>query len=161
MARSLAAIDAGRACSLRIVGSCRPLGGCRLLLVTLGCLALAGGCGPNLPAVAPVKGTVTWRGLPVVGAAVMFMPGNGRPATGTTDADGHFHLSTFGQVDGALLGHHKVSITKSVPISDAPYAPERSEIPPNYANTATSGLEVDVTAAGPNDFPFELVGEIK
>jgi hypothetical protein len=111
--------------------------------------------------VAPVKGTVTWNGQAVAGAAVMFMPGAGRPATGTTDSEGHFRLSTFGQADGAVLGQHKVTVTKRVAISDAPYSPERSEIPEQYANTATSPLQADVTAAGPNDFSFELVGAIK
>jgi hypothetical protein len=162
MPRRLVPTEAAFAGSMSIAGLRRSMGhSIGRLSVMIGCLALAAGCGSNLPAVAPVKGTITWRGQPVAGATVMFMPGNGRPATGMTDAEGHFHLSTFGQADGALPGHHKVSITKRVAIGDGPYPPERSEIPPNYANTTTSGLEVDVTAAGPNDFPFELVGEAK
>jgi hypothetical protein len=129
--------------------------------LVLGCLTGIAGCGSGLPPVAPVKGTVTWKGQPVAGASVMFMPGAGRPATGTTDAEGHYRLSAFGETNGAMLGQYKVTITKRVPISDAPYAPERSEIPPAYADAATSPLKAEVTAAGPNEFTFDLEGEIQ
>ena len=60
-----------------------------------------------------------------------------------------------------MLGHHAVTITKRVAISDAPYSPERSEIPEQYSGLTTSGLQADVTAAGPNEFNFDLVGKIK
>jgi hypothetical protein len=111
-----------------------------------------------LPAVAPASGTVTWRGQPVAGASVVFMPKGSRPASGTTDSEGHYQLSTFGQADGATLGAHTVTITKRTPISDAPYAPERSDIPEKYASLVTSGLKAEVTGAGPNQFDFALEG---
>ena len=131
-------------------------------LAALGGLLLVAGCsGSNRPSLAPVSGVVTWRGDPVAGAEVMFMPTGGRPATGTTDADGRYRLSTFAKDDGALVGRHKVTITKRVPINDQPYAPERSEIPANYGTAATSGLEADVAAPGPNEFEFPLAGEIR
>jgi len=99
---------------------------------------------------------VTYHDQPVEGAQVMFMPTQGRPATGKTNADGHFTLSTFGTGDGAILGHHAVTIAKRVPLSDQPYAPERSEVPERYASTAKSGLTADVKDGAANDFPFDL-----
>jgi hypothetical protein len=126
-----------------------------------GLLLVAGCSGPAGPQIAPAQGTVTWRGAPVAGAQVTFMPQGGRLATGTTDDQGKFKLSTLGQADGALVGNHAVTVTKRVPLSNEPYAPERSEIPPQYAVATTSPLKAEVTAAGPNDFSFELVGEAK
>jgi hypothetical protein len=81
-----------------------------LLLSLLGAL----GCGgSDRPATAPVSGVVLLDGNPVEGAAVMFMPvAGGRPAQGLTDAQGKFALTTFETNDGALLGDHKVSVTK-------------------------------------------------
>ena len=128
----------------------------------LGGLALLAGCSAsNLPQIVPVTGTVTWQGAPVAGAQVMFMPRGSRPANGTTNEQGQFKLATMGQADGAVVGAHTVTITKRVPTSNEPYAPERSEIPPAYGSLPTSPLTAEVTAAGPNAFSFELVGEAK
>ncbi len=132
------------------------------LLLALGSLSLMAGCsGPKKPELAPVTGVVTWRGEPVAGAEVMFMPAGGRPAAGTTDSEGRFRLSTVVKDDGALIGHHKITISKRMPINDKPYAPEQNEIPGHYATLATSGLEADVVAPGPNEFEFPLVGDAR
>jgi hypothetical protein len=62
----------------------------------------------------PIKGTVTLDGSPVAGATVLFVPtdANRRPASGWTDTDGLFELTTFAQADGALPGAYRVVITK-------------------------------------------------
>jgi hypothetical protein len=134
---------------------CRPLR--PRLAVALLAVGLAGGCSKSdRPRVAPVSGTVTYHDQPVEGAQVMFMPTQGRPATGKTNAEGRFTLSTFGSGDGAILGHHAVTIAKRVPLNDKPYAPERSEVPERYASGATSGLTADVSGNAANDFPFAL-----
>jgi hypothetical protein len=87
-----------------------------LLLAAAGSVALSG-CGG--PAMAPVKGRVTFKGLPVKEAAVAFAPvprsdedkDPGKPATGFSDADGYFELSTFKPLDGAIVGKHKVTVS--------------------------------------------------
>jgi hypothetical protein len=79
-------------------------------------LALVPGCGG--PALAPVKGRVTCNGKPVAEAAVTFAPvaasdqdkEPGRAATGFTDADGYYVLSTHKAHDGALVGKHRVTV---------------------------------------------------
>ena len=86
-----------------------------LSLAVLAGSALLAGCTPNL---APVKGHVTCNGKPVAEAQITFNPvakneGDleaGKPATGFTDAEGNFVLSTFRANDGALIGQHHVSV---------------------------------------------------
>ncbi len=77
-------------------------------------LALAGaGCGGGR-GVVKVNGTVTLDGKPLAGALVSFVPrdlGSGRLATGRTDANGAFDLTTFRTGDGAIPGPYKVTIT--------------------------------------------------
>ncbi|MFO0883713.1 MAG: hypothetical protein U0894_05920 [Pirellulales bacterium] len=41
---------------------------------------------------------------------ITFTPAKGRPATGETDAEGKFMLSTFGKDDGAVFGKHKITL---------------------------------------------------
>jgi hypothetical protein len=67
---------------------------------------------------APVKGRVTCNGKPVGEAAVTFSPAPrfdgdkepGKPATGFTEADGTYVLSTCKKLDGALIGKHRVTV---------------------------------------------------
>jgi hypothetical protein len=88
---------------------------CASLLV-LG-LALLPGCGGG-PALAPVKGRVTCKGQPVKEAAITFSPLGqskddrepGKPATGFTNSEGNFVLSTFRERDGALIMKHRVTV---------------------------------------------------
>jgi hypothetical protein len=78
-------------------------------------LALAGaGCGGGQSAVSKVNGTVTLDGKPLAGALVSFVPQDvksGRLATGRTDANGHFDLTTFRTNDGAIPGQYKITVT--------------------------------------------------
>ena len=76
---------------------------CAMILTTAGC----GG----LPKPIKVKGIVTLDGKPVPGATVTFTPvDEGRVASGRTDDDGSFRLTTFATDDGALPGTYKVVV---------------------------------------------------
>ena len=87
------------------------------LLVLMIALMLLSGCGG--PTIAPVRGRVTWNGKPVKDAMVTFSPRPkseddkepGKPATGQSDADGNFVLSTYKPYDGAQVGMHQVTIS--------------------------------------------------
>jgi hypothetical protein len=78
---------------------------------------LASGCGSNT--MAPVKGRVTCDGQPVAGAHLIFAPvpesdddrEPGKPATGLSEADGNYALSTYRLHDGARVGKHEVTVT--------------------------------------------------
>src|SRR5690606_27270537 len=96
------------------------------LLLAVGLLMLVG-CGQSGgEKTYQVTGIVTFQGKPVKEAAVSFIPEKGRPASGVTDAEGKFELSTFGSMDGAIAGGHKVII--------APFSDEITPMPgePGY-----------------------------
>jgi hypothetical protein len=132
----------------------------------------------------PVTGTVTLDGKPVPGAAVAFSPtdAKGRAASGLTDIDGKFKLTTMTSGDGALAGSYKVAITKNVGGDSGPkedprnsgkkMTPEetkammeavmkgkvvegKSEVPEKYTKADTSGLTAEVKS-GENNFTFEM-----
>lgn len=66
------------------------------------------GCGEDNGLV-PVRGRVLLDDQPVEGAAVMFQPDQGVPATATTDAKGEFEMSTP-QGKGAAVGIDRKSV---------------------------------------------------
>jgi hypothetical protein len=70
----------------------------------------------------PVEGIVTLDGEAVPGATVTFMPeGNeGRPATGLTDDDGVFRLTTYQSGDGAQRGNYRILVAKSAALAAPP-----------------------------------------
>ena len=122
-----------------------------LAIVTLGCDS------SDLELV-PVSGLVTLDGKAVAGAAIVFTPQKGgRPAWGTTDEQGEFHLTTLEENDGAIVGTHvaTVSLREATPMIPTPdgldaYPDPNARIdniwivPRRYANNKTSPLEVDV-----------------
>lgn len=121
--------------------------------------ALCAGCGTRPPATAPVTGRVLLDGQPLAAAAVLFEPVEGGvPARGSTGPDGTFTLNTFARGDGALLGRHRVAVSKVVVEGVAvdatgleagpPEGPvrERVVVPLRYGVPATSGLDATVAA---------------
>ena len=127
------------------------------LLGLVALTALFAGCGPSRPETIYVKGVVTLDGNPVEGAAVLFSPTDGRPASGITDAQGEFELQTFAPRDGAILGTHKVTVTlkKVTGVAADPdglsgeVSPGGMQIkwivPEKYSKPNSSGLSIDVT----------------
>lgn len=144
----------------------------RFSLVGLVLALPATGCGKPKPPTAPVTGRVLLDGKPVAGAAVMFEPVDGGvPARGSTAADGGFKLSTFGRDDGALVGRHRVSVSKFVTEGVAvdasgleaapgqPGAQPKAVLPVRYADPKASGLEATVDQGGTTvDFNLESKG---
>jgi hypothetical protein len=129
-----------------------------LVLIVLPVLPVLG-CGNHSPTYA-VTGTVTYHGLPVEGACVMFIPQGGRPASGKTDAQGHFTLLSYAAGDGAVAGEHTVCIAKNVPDpkdqSDSPYKRANATLPSIYSTPLKSPLRATIATRGPNDFTFDL-----
>ena len=123
------------------------------------------GCGLDRLSTVPAKGTVTLDGKPLADANITFTPDRGRSATGKSSADGTFVLSTYDQGDGAIVGHHLVTVTaREVGAADTPGAPGitrpgRSLIPERYGNTATSGLSFEVTDGPENVFEIQLTSK--
>ena len=106
------------------------------------------GCSGN--GLVAVTGTVTLDGKPLEGAGIMFQPdAGGVPATGTSDAQGNFTLTT-GNESGATPGINKIAVSKPI---DNPAAANVEEgvivdiklaTPIKYASPMTSGLSADV-----------------
>ncbi len=131
------------------------------------------GCGgAGTAETAKVTGTVTYKGTPLDNVSVAFIPqgAGGRPATGLTDANGRFTLSTFKTGDGAIPGTHKVVVSeasasdpsKLPPMPGMPgYVPperakKKTRFPAKYSAETTTTLEVTVERGKANDIPIEL-----
>ncbi len=83
------------------------------------------GCRPGYQNVSPVTGRVTLDGIPLAEAQVMFLPTNGRPSTGETNADGIYELAYTYKQKGAELGMHAVRVTTAYTRQDGTVGPER------------------------------------
>ena len=78
-------------------------------------MVLASGCSsePAKPQTYPVTGTVMMKGKPLENARVIFVPGQGgAPASGVTDKDGKYSLTTHTSGDGAQAGTYGVKVAK-------------------------------------------------
>jgi hypothetical protein len=146
------------------------------------------GCGGGKYKPVPVSGVVTLDGQPVEGATVFFYAvgddKEGRPASGSTDKNGAFHLSTLGTNDGALRAEYKVVIHKYVPSRPDLKMPEfpntvegraqqadwryqnfeakgiqpfKNVLPAKYGDSKTTPLSCNVT--GKMEVPFELTSK--
>ncbi len=131
----------------------------RPALLVLAALAtgLAGcGSGSALPSLGQVKGKVTLDGGPAQGVVVIFMPDAGRMSTGITDQNGEYVLEFDPGHQGAMLGKHKVRMTKNAEAElmngDFKAGPPQP-IPARYNDETI--LDADVKA-GENTFNFEL-----
>lgn len=102
-----------------------------LILVTTGCSGTEKG-------LAKATGQVIYKGKPVEGANVTFLaPDGARQASGVTDEEGRFSLSTYSYKDGATIGSNTVVISK-VKV-DAPSEASASALngPPPATGTET------------------------
>lgn len=148
-------------------------------------LAMIPGCGYRRPALAPAKAVVTLDDKPVAGASVTLVPTvPGRPAMGTSDADGKVVFSTYGSRDGAPPGAYKAVVVKLVPTKKAAKRleklrarqPTESEdgsepmiemqdddfenlLPEKYAGIATTDLAVTIDWKI-REIPLKLVSEV-
>lgn len=135
-------------------------------LATVAAIAICCGCSKaNGPQIVATTGVVRFQGQPLAGARVLFHPASGRPAQGTTDAQGRFQLSTLHPSDGAVVGMHHATVTEAR--SQAERMPGPGEQPvaepaptaglsKRYADPQTSGLEFEVKAGAKNDFALDL-----
>jgi len=134
-----------------VVASCTVLG------VLLACLACSGG-------LKPARGKVTYKGQPIKGAVVVFVPRDARSnphrPSGVTGEDGSYSLTT-GTREGAPAGEYVVTVTWTE-VKDKPrkgkvsMADEEAEIRDRlkgrYADPATSTLRATVKG-GSNTIP--------
>ncbi len=143
---------------------------CVLVGLPILLLGLSGCGGPSdQPELGQVSGTITLDGKPLSGVAVVFQPDDGRPAHGTTDANGKYELTYIRNIRGTKVGHNRVEIAPSEeaeedegdsgdedadgPQPKRPANSRKRSVPARY-NTQ-SELEADVKS-GKNTFNFDL-----
>lgn len=139
-----------------------------LLALSVVCLVGCSGGGSEKET-APAMGVVKVNGKPVGGATVTFYPEEGKSASGETDADGKFTLTTYETGDGAVVGKHKVTVTvvvggaeEEMPSSDpdglAKLEEEQAKnpIPEKYRSLETTDLTKEVKSGEDNNFDLEL-----
>lgn len=123
----------------------------------------------------PVSGVIKLDGKPFPFASVMFVPQDsaGRDATGTTDEQGRFVLSTVEPRDGAKPGKYKVVIFPGAPATEGapgmtadqameaaskqPAKAPKSPISAAYTRPDQTPLAQDVPPSG--DIVIELKSE--
>lgn len=151
-------------------------------------LAFCVGCGGDGgPSPVPVTGQVLFKGKPVDDARVTFhgrTESGGRSASGKTDSQGNFSLTTFKSGDGAVPGDYVITVSKaaeSAKALDTSLDPETGEfgadygammeaagsgaaskktqptaLPEKYNSAATSDIQRSVVAGQQNEFTIEL-----
>jgi hypothetical protein len=110
-------------------------------------LALTG-CGSNSGlSLGRVQGKVTFKGHPIKYGTVSFVPDaskgtNGPIAMGNIKEDGTFVLSTSDAGDGAVVGHHKISVVglDPTPIPSEKPAPNPVDSPLEVMKARAKGL---------------------
>ncbi len=87
-------------------------------------------------------------------------------ASGISDANGKFQLTTFSEKDGAVAGPHKVVVTKRAYSEVKTKFDSKNEesvakvpkelLPKKYASSVTTDIEVDIQANHKNALSIEL-----
>ncbi len=128
------------------------------------------------PARTNVSGQVVFQGNPVAGATVILSPvvSPGKAASGVTDENGKYMLTTYEKGDGAVPGDYQVMVLKVKPELSTLPSEESADyqgpalvnmkspgpehlIPKKYSNIATSGLTATIPADGKlTDLNFQL-----
>lgn len=146
----------------------------RFFVLTIFTVLAVSGCGgdSSLPKTAKVRGIVSYKGKPLSGGQISFIPEagsesakSGQPASSQIGTDGSFSLTTFNTGDGALIGAHKVIVskrsgdtTRNQPKADGTidYTVPKAEIPTKYESVDKTPLKYTVEDKS-NEFKIELV----
>ncbi len=127
---------------------------CGLFPLVLGCSS-----GPAHPPLVKGTGTVTWKGKPLAGALVQFIPSGetkGFGATAKTNSDGLYSLKYQTGAEGIPAGTYKVVISRRLlpdgtdPKEDLPPIenPAKETLPASYSSPELTKLTAQVDAAG-------------
>lgn len=130
---------------------------------------VVGGCQPETPPVAVVRGKVTYQGAPVPTGLIVFVPdptrgGAGPMARGDIQPDGSYRLRLWegegpGR-DGAVVGWHRITLHAVEPprgtAESGPGIAPRSYLPARYRDPELSGLVREVRPGVENVLDFDL-----
>lgn len=143
----------------------RRLSGLVVVLMALGC----GRSGPPIIPIdtATVTGNATFEGKPLEDYRVYFYCESGaakEPATDRIKADGSFTLSIRKPGDGAIIGMNKIWFSYDPVMPEqqpgletvVPLPPPKVKLPEKYLSAEKSGLSVEVTDSGLQDYKLDL-----
>jgi hypothetical protein len=118
------------------------------------CIAALAGCGPGGPKTVPISGSVSFAGQPVAEGEIAFRSADGATASWAGPiVAGRFAIrSTVGPKRVEIIAVRPRSGAKAKASGEG--VPNEMYIPARY--NLESELEADVTAAGPNEFDFQL-----
>lgn len=149
------------------------------LVFVLVCGLASAGCGsaeeppPFQEELVPTAGTVTLDGQPLAGATLTFIPeSGGETASGFTDAEGRFELSTLAanlsadERKGLVPGQYRVIVSR-ITMPDGQPVPEgtteadamavgaQESLPPRYSSAQATTLRFDTTSGEPPTFDLK------
>ena len=101
--------------------------------LALAAVLAAAGCNGDEPQLAPVRGTVYYRGEPLRGGVIVFVPddsrgGSGPMAQAEIGPDGTYTLLTEGK-KGAVPGWHRITVAGPAAPGSPPLLPARYNQP--------------------------------
>jgi hypothetical protein len=116
------------------------------------------GCQPNVDQLVPVKGKITYKGVPLQGGRVVFVPDGARGTHGSlADADvqpdGTFTLKT-NETFGAAAGWYKITV--NFVQRGAPGQHPQSVLPARFRDPQQSGLVREIVANKINAIELDL-----
>jgi len=135
------------------------------------CLLTMTGCGggpDDLPEIGQVTGVVTVDGSPKGNLIVSFQPEGGRPAMGTTDAEGRYELTYSRDEMGTKIGKNLVTISSEEAAEDYEDGEDNAQqgdetaatsdpIPAKYNTMAVENPDMTVdVSAGANEFNWDV-----
>jgi hypothetical protein len=129
-----------------------------------GLLLATAGCGRHDSPLAPVHGRVFFRGTPLAGGSIVFVPNTEKGNQGSLGRadilpDGSYALQTNDK-SGAVPGWHRVSViavdAPREPLPRDGFVTVRLLTPPRYAAPELSGLEGLVEPGKDNTLDFHL-----
>ncbi len=143
-----------------------------LVVILVGVTSCIAGCGKQSGIrTAPVSGTITYKGQPVEGATVSFIPdGAERPATAISTAGGKYELATL-DLDGAMPGKYTVLVRKAevaaastepvsmeeaLKLNSRPATAPKDLVPAKYGDPSRSPLKFEVKTGQKNVFDIQL-----
>jgi hypothetical protein len=130
------------------------------LSLVAGALALTG-CHAPVEHLALVRGKVTYRGSPLPGGTIVFLPDatrgtHGSIALAEIQSDGSFTLKTNDML-GVVPGHHRVTVAcHQVPYLATSPPAWRPALPAKYRDPHLSGLVTEVLPNTANSLNFDL-----
>jgi hypothetical protein len=121
------------------------------------------GCSGNPPPLTPVTGKVTYRGFPVPGGPILFIPDSskgqrGAIVQGTINPDGSYTIKS-GKEGGIPAGWYKVTVASLIDangFSGQNFGPSLSQLPEKYRDPELSQLICEVKPRQSNQINFQL-----